>query len=1271
MKTKTNLFTGDETSQYIYIMKKTFCFYIATLVFANLAAQKPDFLENVYHYIENPSIFEINQVPGHTPMVSFSTVEDALVNDWNRSVYYQSLNGNWKFHLSEIPEKSPGEFFLPGFNDRSWDIIPVPSNWQMHGFGHPKFRNIAHPFPEAPPNVSREYNPVGSYRKTFTIPSGWDGRQIYLRFEGISSASMVWVNGKEVGYNQGAFEPSEYDITAFIQKGDNLLAVNVYQWSDGTYLEDQDFWRLSGIFRDAYLYSMPNVHIRDYYIVTDLDNSYTDANLVLEADVKNNSGVNVSGYRVLATLYDKEHKQITQFQSGNITIPARGEKNVKLSQLVKNPAKWSAEKPNLYYLTLELLKGKQTSLILSSRVGFRKVEVRDQALLLNGVPIQLNGVNSHIQHPESGRAMDTATIRKDFTLMKQFNINCVRTSHYPPNIEYLQLADEYGIYVIDETGCEAHATEYLADREEWKQMYIDRARKMVLRDRNYPSIIMWSAGNESGWGDNICALIEEGKRLDPSRPAWMYGGNRDNNPATNPIQCEDIVGPRYGTPFELKTLFGQISADEDPRPSFMDEYLAATGNALGGLDEYWEVIYRYPRLSGGAIWDFVSPGITEPVRLLTDHSPVKVNAAIMGRAMIENGYIDLSGHDEWVEIYRHPSLDITNDKLSLSMKIFPGKWNGTGTFLNKGSYQFGLQQISPDSLEFYITTKQRVSLRTALPANWVNNWHHIAGIYDGDYMKIYINGDLSASLACNGRISNFPFPVNIGRNAEIHGQEHAGYLVNARIDDVAVFDKVIEIGKLVKKDTGLISQSLLWLDFESERNAGEFFSIGIGGRTYGTIWPDRVPQPEMWQIKKSAQPASAEWIDADKGIIQLTNRFHFTNLNELDGYWKLLGDDQVLQEGKFSPDLPPLSNMTLNIPLVKPSLKPGTEYRLELGFLLRESTIWAEKGFEIAWEQLELPWRIESPPRISSSLTAPGVIKEEDDMLVSGKDFVYRFSHEKGRMVSMKFKGKEYLNDGPVPNLWRASLANELDSWTRNKNRDLNFTPGMGNDVANAWRSARLDQLKWKTGEMNYQVTYDQKVRIEIEVYAFGSSFGSGFDNRFVYMIDGEGLIEMEHRITPYGLLPAWIPRTGIQFILPAGFNQITWYGRGPHENYPDRKTGAKIGVYNTTVEKEYQPYLIPQDHGLKTDNRWVQFRDQDGSGIEFSGSELFNYSAQIYETDNLTRALYPFQLTPFDGITLNYDYATSGVGCTAISVLHQYRVKPQEFITVIQIKPF
>ncbi|NJN24573.1 MAG: hypothetical protein HC819_00500 [Cyclobacteriaceae bacterium] len=569
---------------------------------------------------ENPAVFERNQTKAHVPLTPYDNLGEALRGDKMASANYLSLNGTWKFNWVSTLAEAPADFYANESNVEGWDEIEVPSNWQMKGYGHPMFRNVTMEFPENPPHVPEYYNPVGSYFRTFEVPDSWDGRQLFLHFEGVKSASYVWVNGQEVGYNQGGFEPAEYDVTKYVNKGQNTIAVKVLRYSDGSFLENQDMWRLSGIYRNVYLFATPSIHMRDYYWYTDLDEKYENAKFNLEVSLANFSQ-KAAKASVRINLLDENQKPVlSKPVTQTLKMEQGNTQQVVFGQNVLKPKLWSAEKPNLYTLTIELLNGKgQVIEAYAPRVGFRETEVKGNAIYVNGQPVKFNGVCSHVHHTEYGKAMDTATIKKDFELMKQFNINLVRTSHYPPNIEYLQMANEYGLYIVDETGDECHGHEYLSEDPAWLPMFIDRVTKMVLRDRNNPSVVFWSAGNEAGEGNNLKLLMEEGRKLDPSRPDWMYGGNNED------IPFEDIFGPRYWSPFELQKL-----AEQDPkidsRPSFMDEYLSAAGNSMGGLDDYWELIRKYPRLTGGAIWDWVSPSIRQPLLLVKTNRPMAMMA---------------------------------------------------------------------------------------------------------------------------------------------------------------------------------------------------------------------------------------------------------------------------------------------------------------------------------------------------------------------------------------------------------------------------------------------------------------------------------------------------------------------------------------------------------------------------------------------------------------------------------------------------------------------
>jgi beta-galactosidase len=1250
-------------------MKKKQILILFCLVSAFANAQEKPFLSNIYNYLENTKVFELNQEEGHVPMVPYLTVEEALKNNRTLATSFLSLNGAWKFHFADTPEGTPDKFFAENYNDNKWDTIHVPSNWEMQGFGDPLFRNVSTPFPPNPPYIPREYNPTGSYRKTFNIPGSWKGKEIFLRMEKTASASFVWINGKEVGYNEGAQEPAEYNITKYLKPGNNIIAVNVYKYSDGYYLEDQDYWRLAGIFDDVWLFATPATHIFDWYATTDLDKTYTDARLDLTVDVKNYSPAAGNDFKLRATLYNSDRKVVKTLVSEKFSLLSGDKQTIKISDDIKNPAKWSAEYPNLYTLTFELLNsaGKAVE-VINGRIGFKKTEIRNQVFYLNGVPVKLNGINSHMQHPTLGHTMNEETIRKDMSILKQFNINCIRTSHYPPVIRYLELADEYGIYIVDETGDESHATEYLSERKEWEEMYRERARRMVLRDRNHPSILFWSAGNESGEGNNICSVIDEGKKYDKTR-YWMYGGNAFSH------KCEEIIGPRYPQLYNLIANVFLVPDSVDPRPSFLDEYLAVTGNGGGGLDDYWDAFYSFPRSMGGAIWDFVSTGITEKIKTLKDSSENNVQVNVMGRAKLVPGVegkgIDLNGHDQWVEVYRDEALEISGNQLTLSLMVYPRSLsNSAGTLITKGNYQFGIHQIRKDSLEFYITTRQKHKVQIALPANWENSWHQVVARYNGADIILSIDGKESNPITVAGNIRNTPFPVNIGRNAEIHGQETSVYICDAIIDQVGIFLKDVSADLLKNPATDLKKKAALWLDFEEITERGEFYSYGIGARTYGAIWPDRRPQPEMWQIKKSGQPVTAKLISADKGEVDITNRYLFTNLNDLQTRWVLFGDGETLDHGILTLNLEPQKKTVVTLPVKKPVIREGVEYRLLISFHQKEKTLWSEPGFEIAWDQLDLPWykTVQEPAK---PLTSSLIVKEEKgNMVISGKDFTYEFDKSTGALASMQFHGKELIKRGAELNVWRAPLANETDEWGFWSSNSRHRTDGYGHMAATEWYSAGLDNLKKINELFDVRKVDDNNIIVEIKNLMLLGTGRGAFMNHYTYNINSSGEISIEHSVVPNGDMPAWLPRIGVDWILDKSLGNVQWYGRGPQENYPDRKSGYKTGVYKSTVTDMYEPYLIPQDYGLRTDNRWVRMTDDNGFGLEFRGDKLFNFSAQPYSTENLTKALYTYQLHPFEGITFNLDYASSGVGCTALSVFTAYQVMPQRYDFRMTVRP-
>ncbi|HEY3291939.1 MAG TPA: glycoside hydrolase family 2 TIM barrel-domain containing protein, partial [Anaerolineae bacterium] len=553
---------------------------------------------------ENPAVLSRNREPAHATLVSFEDAHTARQYNHSASSRHRTLNGTWRFLYCSNPTEVPGGFEAIDFADNHWPKLPVPSNWQMHGYGKPNYTNVAYPFPVDPPYVPQD-NPVGLYRREFTIPTDWDGYQIFLTFHGVDSAFYVWVNGQMVGFSKGPHMPAEFNITGVIQPGRNTVAVQVFQWSDGSYLEDQDMWRLSGIFRDVTLTATPGIHMRDVSIRTLLDAEYKDVSLDLEVKIRNQTSTDKADLVVVGKLLD-EGVTIAEVQfSSRLYIKSGDEVSLSSTTPVPNPRKWSAEVPALYLLVLTLSDANgQVIEAESFRVGFRRIEVKAQQLLINGVAVKLKGVNRHDTHPDLGHAVSYVSMLQDIVSMKQHNINAVRTSHYPSNAVWYDLCDEYGLYVVDEADLECHGFERinqrnrLSDDPVWEAAYLDRAERLVQRDKNHPCVIFWSLGNESGYGRNHDAMASWIRANDTTRLIHYEGA------ADAPVV--DVVCVMYPT---VTRLEAEGKKESDSRPFFMCEYAHAMGNGPGNLQEYWETIYNHPRLIGGCVWEWVDHSI--------------------------------------------------------------------------------------------------------------------------------------------------------------------------------------------------------------------------------------------------------------------------------------------------------------------------------------------------------------------------------------------------------------------------------------------------------------------------------------------------------------------------------------------------------------------------------------------------------------------------------------------------------------------------------------
>src|SRR5574340_624626 len=483
---------------------------LALALCATLLAQRPEW--------DDVAVLHTGTEKPHATMMVYPSAELARAGDPAKSPWYQSLNGQWKFHGSLRPADRPLDFYRTDYSDTAWRSIPVPSSWQMHGFDIAIYTNIIYPWPQDPkeaPRVPYEFNPVGSYRTRFTAPAAWSGSPVLLHFAGVDSAVYVWVNGRKAGYSEDSRTPAEFNITPYLKPGVNLLAVEVYRFSDGAFLEDQDMWRMSGSYRDVYLGSAAAAHERDYEIQTDLDAAYRDGELIVKAAVSSEKS---GALRLSAALYNAAGASAGKAETK--VEPGAAGLRIKIA----NPHKWSAESPYLYKLLLTLTGAAgQVIEVIPANVGFRKVEIRNARLLINGQPVLIKGVNRHEHSAETAKYVDLEAMVRDIRVMKQFNVNAVRTSHYPNSPAWYDLCDRYGLYVMDEANIEAHhygndRNARLTNDPAWRAAYLDRVERMVERDKNHPSVIAWSMGNESGDGPNAEACYKWAKQRDPDRP---------------------------------------------------------------------------------------------------------------------------------------------------------------------------------------------------------------------------------------------------------------------------------------------------------------------------------------------------------------------------------------------------------------------------------------------------------------------------------------------------------------------------------------------------------------------------------------------------------------------------------------------------------------------------------------------------------------------------------------------------------------------------------
>jgi beta-galactosidase len=1060
---------------------KRISFYILLMALSFSACKKYSkyegvaFTEKEPRDWENPEVFNINREYPHASLISFNDEKSAMEAIKANSPNYISLDGMWKFNWVKSPDQRPFWFFKDDYDTRDWKDIEVPSNWQMKGYDVPIYVNINYPYKKDPPRIQHGFNPVGSYKRSFKVSPEWKDKEVFIHFGAVSSAFYVWVNEQLVGYSEDSKTPAEFNITKYLKAGENSLAVEVYRWCDGSYLEDQDFFRLSGIQRSVFLHARPKTYISDFFSVGDLQNDYKDGLLKLKVDLKN-----VDDFRgdliVSASLFDNKTELFREAKDVKIADKVS---SVKFEKSFPGIKKWTAETPSLYSLVISLKK-KDGSILesVSSKIGFRMVEILHSQLLVNGVAIRIKGTNMHEHDDINGHVISEETILKDIRVMKSNNINAVRTSHYPQQELWYEMCDKYGLYLVDEADIESHGIGYdkdvtLADKPEWAAAHLDRTIRMVERDKNHPSVIIWSLGNEAGDGHNMLNDYKWIKSRDNSRMVQYERAEKETNA---PERHTDIWCPMY-PPKEYLEAYAKDPKND--RPLIMCEYAHAMGNSTGNLQDYWDVIEKYPKLQGAFVWDWVDQGM------------LKVN---------ENG-------------------------------------------------------------EKY----------------WA---------YGGDFGEEGIPSD-------------------------------GNFCIN------------------------------------------------------GLTWPDRTGKPGLAEVNKVYQYIGFEPFDLINGMVRVVNKYDFTNLSEFIFEWEIVSDGITLQSGKIPiPAVRPKGSILVQIPFKKITPAAGAEYFLN--FRASKGVEWniVPENHVYASAQFKLPFEGKPIAGKTDELALLQTKTIDKKLEVSGTDMKLVFNLETGRMESYTYKGKQLIKKGPEPDFWRAPTDNDY-GW------DMDQKLGVWKKAGERTVVTKANISQPVPGKVVLSFTYDIPGLDGKKIAGYASS----------YTVFGSGDIVIKNQFAKLSEKVPEIPRMGMQMQLPVEFTNLKWLGRGPHENYVDRKTSAYVGLYESTVADQYTPYIRPSENGYKTDTRWLTLTDDSGTGILVSGNPLFCFSSlnnihddfespgklSQYRKDAKTANTHTVDVKPRDLVNLNVDLGQMGVGGDNSwgALIHkEYRLLDMKYEYSFRIRP-
>lgn len=1205
---------------------------------------------------QNPAVFRINKEASRATSMPFPSKEEALSKPRLESPWCQLLNGNWKFHHVGNPAQKPSGFEQATFDDSAWKEIPVPSNWQMHGYGVPVYTNIVYPFAKNPPRVMDEppgwftnfpeenRNQIGSYRHRFTVPEDWKGRHTFIVFGGVDSAFYLWINGQKVGYSQDSRTPAEFDITPYLKDGENLLAAEVYQNSDGSYLEDQDMFRLSGIFRDVYLWSAAPLDLRDFQLKAGLADDYQSGVFRFDATLANRAD-QAADAKVTITLTAPDGKIITA-PAISTSVPAKGETTANVS--IENLGKvmpWSAEKPDLYIYHIALTDGSGKEIAhYSGKTGFRRNEVRDGQFLHNGQPILIKGVNRHDHHPTTGHYVTRKNILDDLLQMKRANINAVRTAHYPNDPALLELCDELGFYVVSEANIESHGMGYeaesLAKDPVWFEAHLDRVRNMLERDKNHPSIIMWSMGNEAGDGVNFVNCSKWLRERDPSRPVHYeqakYGAH------------VDIVSPMYATLDECRKHCREEEKKPigEQRPLIQCEYNHAMGNSTGNLADYWRLFRKERLLQGGFIWDFKNQSLAHKKHVskdLENRSGKAVPMHLFGSLIAQEGLHNGGAMAETPELKGPWSL-------VAEARINGHKYKrGFQPMLSAGIGSFSLG-ISEDATRLEAMAQgsdQEFIASAALPGDAFSTFHTYAAVFDGAALTLYVDGKSVASTACSGPLATRDIGLGIGLAPDAASRRFQGSIRRA-----AVFSRALTADQLsITAENPELSVDFA-RDAEKPKTKG---MLAYGGDfndrptdfsfcNNGVFAANLAPTPQFEEVKKNYQNIHTTLVDGASPQVKLRvqNENFFTGIQQFSGTWRLLKNGDSVADGKLAlPEIAPSASAEITISTGH-TPEPAAEYVLRVRYDLSEKTAWHPAGMPVAWDEFALPWGTRKQPAADASEAAASFVETDGSVTITAGAVTAMLDKARGIFTSIRRGEKELLISPLHLNFWRPTTNND---------------EGAQLDVKlDTWRHAGARaHAKSVTAT---QEGNDVLVTAELAIPAKDSAA------TIRYRISGSGQIAIDTAFRP-AKDTASIPRIGFQCAIPNTAQTCRWFGLGPHENYIDRKTGAWSAIHQMPALTMFYRYTDPQESGNRGEIRWATLTSAMGGlalRVDATGEHLLEFSTYPFSMRDIEMAANPVDLQPSDSLIVNIDHRHSGLGGTnswGATALPQYRLAP------------